>query len=160
MDIVLKGKKGKNKITPAPQIARTYWLTKKGKEAALMAATAYLKKGNYKEAIRYFDKCKTNDNMVKASILAGKAACYSELKDLEKAADLFLAAAKKGDNEFTAGNYKKAGIHYEMAKKYGKAVKAYTLLKEKYAGSGIQEISDIDRYIYKAKALNGDLIKN
>jgi len=33
-------------------------------------------------------------------------------------------------------------------------------LKEKYAGSGIQEISDIDRYIYKAKALNGDLIKN
>ncbi len=81
-----------------------------------MAATAYLKKGNYKEAIRYFDKCKTNDNMVKASILAGKAACYSELKDLEKAADLFLAAAKKGDNEFTAGNYKKAGIHYEMAK--------------------------------------------
>jgi len=27
--------------------------------------------------------------MVKASILAGKAACYSELKDLEKAADLF-----------------------------------------------------------------------
>ena len=157
MDVVLKGKR---KVTSAPEIARSYWLTSKGKEAALMAATAYLKQGKYKKAIDFFDKCKSNDNTVKASILAGKASCYSELKDLSKAGSLYLQAAKIGDNEFTAMYYKKAGIHFEMSKEYGKAVKAYTALKTEYAGTGIQEISDIDRYIYKAKALNGDLEKD
>jgi tetratricopeptide (TPR) repeat protein len=157
MDVVLKGK---SKVTSAPEIARSYWLTAKGKEAALMAATAYLKQGKYQEAIDFFDKCKSRDNTLRASILAGKASCYSELKEYKKAGSLYLQAAKIGDNEFTAMFYKKAGIHFEMSKEYGKAVKAYTALKTKYAGTGIQEISDIDRYIYKAKALNGDLEKN
>ena len=154
MDFVLKGGKG---LVSAPKIASSYWLTQKGKEAALMAATAYLKTGDYKNALKYFGKCKSKDETTAASILAGKAHCYSEMKETKKAAEYYLKAAEKGDNEFTAPYYKTAGIHFEMAGEYSKAIKAYTSLKEKYPNSRMQEVSDIDRYIYKAKALNGDL---
>ncbi len=161
MDFVLNGnKKGKLKLESAPSIAKSYWLTKKGEEAALMAATAYLKVGKYEDAISFFNRCNNSDETLKASILSGKAVCYSEMKEYEKAADLFYKAAEKGGNEFTASFYYKAGLHYEKAENYSKAIKSYTQLKEKYSNSGVQEAADIDKHIYRAKSLAGDMDKS
>lgn len=151
--VVLKGIKGKKMMT-APEIADSYFLTDKGKEAAMMAGIAYMKEGNFEKAIPYLDKAKPEDQFLSAAILNAKASCYAELGKLEKAAEIFVEAGKKSKSDFSAQFWKSAGIHYEQAEIYGDALECFEKIKYEYSES--PEAEDIDKYIYKVKALQGD----
>lgn len=152
-NVVLKGIKGKKMMT-APEIADTYFLTEKGKEAAMMAGIAYMQTGKFDKAIPYLDKANPKDQFLGAAVLSAKAACYAELGKLEKAADLYAEAGSKSKSDYAAQYWKSAGIHYEQAESYGDALKCYNKIKNEYSASA--EASDIDKYIYKVKALQGD----
>jgi tetratricopeptide (TPR) repeat protein len=152
-NVVLKGIKGKKMMT-APEIADSYFLTDKGKEAAMMAGLAYLQTGKFEQAISYLDKANPKDQFLGAAVLSAKASCYAELGKLEKAADLYAEAGSKSTSDFSAQYWKSAGMHYEQAESYGKALSCYEKIKNEYSTS--EEATDIDKYIYKVKALQGD----
>jgi len=152
-NVVLKGIKGKKMMT-APEIADSYFLTDKGKEAAMMAGIAYMQTGKFDKAITYLDKANPNDQFLSAGVLGAKAACYAELGKLEKAADIYAEAGSKSESDFSAQYWKNAGMHYEMAESYGKALECYEKIKNEFSASS--EASDIDKLIYKVKALQGD----
>jgi tetratricopeptide (TPR) repeat protein len=152
-DVVLKGIKGKKMMT-APEIADAYFLTSKGKEAAMMAGIAYMQTGKFEKAIPYLDKADPKDQFLSAALLNAKASCYAELGKMEKAADYYAEAGAKSKSDFSAQYWRSAGIHYEMAESYGKALECYEKIKNEYSAS--PEASDIDKFIYKVKALQGD----
>lgn len=152
--VILNGIKGK-KMATAPQIADSYFLTKKGKEAALMSGIAYLHTAKYEKAIKYFDKTDAHDLALAPAIQAAKGSCYAELGKPEKAAKLYEKAAEMGDNEFTSQFYKKAGIQYDIAKDYKSAIRCFEKLKSKFGKTA--EGTDIEKYIYRLKGYLGEL---
>lgn len=156
LDVVLKGDKA-NKIMSAVEIANKYGMTTKGKEASLMAGLAYLKKGEFQKALDYLNNFNGGDAILGPSTIAAKAACYSGLGELSKAADLYEKAAKLGDNEYTSTYYQKAAIHYELTKDYSSALSCYETLESKY--SSTREGQEAEKYIYRLKGLMGELNK-
>jgi tetratricopeptide (TPR) repeat protein len=156
LDVVLKGDKA-NKIMSAVEIADKYSMTAKGKEASLMAGLSYLKKGEFKKALDYLDNFNGGDAILGPSAIAAKAACYSGLGELSKAADLYEKAAKLGENEYTSAYYQKAAVHYELTKDYSSALSCYETLESKY--SATREGQEAEKYIYRLKGLMGELNK-
>lgn len=156
LDVVLKGDKA-NKIMSAVEIADKYGMTSKGKEASLMAGLSYLKKGEYRKALDYLDNFNGGDVILGPSTIAAKAACYSGLGELSKAADLYEKAAKLGENEYTSVYYQKAAVHYELTKDYSSALSCYETLESKY--SATREGQEAEKYIYRLKGLMGELNK-
>ena len=152
-EVVLKGIKGKKMMT-APEIADSYFLTNKGKEAAMMTGIAYMQTGKFEKAISYLDKANPKDQFLSGALLSAKASCYAELGKIEKAASIYEEAGEKSSSDFSAQYWKNAGIHYEQAESYGKALECYEKIKSEYSAS--PEASDIDKLIYKMKALKGD----
>ena len=153
MDVVLKGSKTL-KITGAPEIADDYFGTPKGREAAMMAGIAYVKTKKFEKALEYLKKAEAKDKFVGPALVALQASCESELGNYSKAAGLYEKAASLADVEFAANYLRKAGIHYEKEKDYSSALKCYETISKKYNTS--PEGSDIDKYIYKCKALMGE----
>ncbi|MBM3398943.1 MAG: tetratricopeptide repeat protein [Bacteroidetes bacterium] len=151
--VVLKGIKGKKMMT-APEIADSYFLTDKSNEAAMMAGLAYMQTGKFEKAISYLEQAEPKDQFLSAGILSARAHCYSELGKPDKAADLYAEAGSKSSSEFSAQYWKNAGIHYEKAESYSKALDCYEKIKNEYSSAA--EASDIDKYISKVKALQGD----
>ncbi len=153
-NIVVNGIKGK-KIATAPNIADSYGFTKKGKEAALMAGLSFMHTGKFEKAIKYLDKSDANDLLLAPAIISAKAACYAELGKPDKAAKQYEKAAELGNNDYTSQFLKKAGIQYELAKDYKSAIRCWEKLRQSFGKS--PEASDIEKYIYRAKGLLGEL---
>jgi tetratricopeptide (TPR) repeat protein len=153
MELVLNGDKSR-RIVSAKSIADDYGSTSKGKEAALMVSIAYMRTKKYEEALNYIGKTEANDDILSAAILNMKAVCYSNLGETEKAASQFAKAGDVAENEFAAEYYKRAGIHYETAENYEKALNYYQLIADKYPTTGVG--SDINKYVYKMKAKLGE----
>ncbi len=155
-DIVLKGDK-KKRIVSAVEIADNYSYTDKGKEAALIVGLSYMHKNEFKKALDYLNNFNAaGDAFLEPAIMGAKATCYSGLGETSKAAGLFEDAAELGDNDFTSSMYyKKAAIHFEMAKEYSSALECYQILESKY--NATQDGSDAEKFIYRLKGLLGDL---
>lgn len=156
LEVVLKGDKA-NKIISAVELSKKYSGTQKGREASLMAGLSYLKKGEYKKALDYLNNFSGADAILAPSTIAAKAACYSGLGDLSKAAGLYEKAAKLGDNEYTSSYYQKAAVHYEMSKDFVSALTCYETLESKFGAT--REGTEAEKYIYRLKGLMGDLNK-
>lgn len=54
-----------------------------------MAGLSFLKKGEYQKALDHLDHFSGGDAILGPSTIAAKAACYSGLGKLDKAADLY-----------------------------------------------------------------------
>ena len=79
-----------------------------------------------------------------------RADCHSELKDYEKAANLYLEAADANDNEFTAPMYlMKAGLCAEELKDFTMATECYEKIRDNYSSFASQKA--IEKYIARAK---------
>jgi len=124
------------------------------KNDSMEISIAYMRTKKYEEALDYLDKTEANDKILAGSILNMKAVCYSNLGETEKAASYFAKAGDIAENEFSAEYYKRAGIHYETAENYEKALKYYQIIADKYPTSGVG--TDINKYVYKMKAKLGD----
>ena len=84
------------------------------------------------------------------SVLAALGNCYAQVGNEAQAATTLVKAAQKADNNLLSPAYLiQAGQIYEKLGKKSDALKAYTLIKDKYYGS--MQAMDIDKYIERVK---------
>ena len=114
-------------------IVNDYGSTKTGKLAAYYAGIAYMKQGNYNNAIEYLKKYTTNDQVLAPLALGAIGDCHMELGDMNNAASYYGKAAAKNPNDFTSPIFlMKEGNTYEIMGNYGKALETYKKLKKDF----------------------------
>lgn len=127
-----------------------YGSTKAGNLAKYYAGIAFLRQGNYQEAINYLKKFSGKDNIIAPLAIGAMADAYAEMNDLTKAGELYLKAAGKSDNEFTKPMMLfKAGRTFELSNNFKKAAEVYEKIKVEFPNS--TEGRTIDKYIERAK---------
>lgn len=146
--------KGDGKYPSAVDVADEYGNTKAGNLAKFYAGRAYMSKKDFKSALEYLEDVSFDDEIMAAMILGLQGDCHSELGETEKAADIYYKAGTKRENLFTSPILlMKAGQHYEVAKNYEAAVKAYKLIRDKYKES--QQAQFSNKFIARAMAKMG-----
>ncbi|MFN3562385.1 MAG: tetratricopeptide repeat protein [Chloroherpetonaceae bacterium] len=118
------------------EIAKVYSGTPSGEQAKLYLANAYFQLRNYDEAQKTFESISSASPLVKASALAGEAACYEQKKEYKKAAQLFRRAAEIVGNDAIVPIYlENAGRNFELAGEKSDALAVYEKLKKEYPQS-------------------------
>ena len=108
--------------------------------------------GDNNKAMELLKSFSTKDNMVSPAIIGLIGDCYVNVGNAKEGVSYFEKAASKANSNILSPIYlKKAGIAYESLGQGKDAVKAYTLIKDKYFES--REASDIDKYIDRAAAI-------
>ena len=147
--------KGNGNLAPGFEIiANEYSSTPSGNLAKFYAGVCCLQLKQYNEALEYFKKFKSNDEIFAARALANMGNCYVELGELENAAKYFEQAAHKKENDMAPRYIMKATAVYEKLGQYDKAIKLYEEIKTKYPAS--MEASSADKYIERAKLLTSN----
>ncbi len=117
-------------------IADEYGFTKPGNLANYYAGISFLRKGEFNQAIDYLGDFSSDDYIVGPMALGAMGDAYLELGDHDKAANYYLEAADKMDNDFTSPMFLfKAGQVYEIMGDYDAAVSVYTRIKDDYPRS-------------------------
>lgn len=133
------------------KVADQFSGTKAANLANAYAGLCYAHLNQPKEAIKYLDKFSAGDQMVAPSIIAAMANCYAKEGNTDKAASLFMKAAKEADNSALSPIFlMEAADIYMSQKKFDKALDAYNTIKDKYFDS--YQAQEIDKYIELAKA--------
>ncbi len=150
-----KALKGDSLGTPGLiQLANDYSSTKAGNLANLYAGLSYAKLEKWEEAVKYLDKFDTaNDLIISPLSVMAMGDAYANVKQYDKAVDLFKKAAKMADsatkdgvnNSVSPMALQKAGIILIDQKKNDEALALFKQIKEKYLQSPSQ--SDVDKYI-------------
>lgn len=136
------------------EIADKYSMTKTGNLAHYYAGICYRQLGEYQNAINYLKKFDAGDVLVTPVAYGAIGDCYVELNQLKEGAKYYEKAAGFSEDEFTAPIFlKKAGMVYEELKENEKALKLYTIIKEKYPKS--QEAREIEKDIARNNTILG-----
>jgi len=134
-------------------IVDNYNNTKAGNLAKYMSGIAYLKIGDYENAIQYLSDFSSDDEMLGSLALGNIGDAFSEINQPKDALKYYVDAANFKDNNFTAPLYLfKAGNVAMELKEYGKALEYFTTIKENYSKS--EEAKGIDVYIQRAQIAN------
>lgn len=134
-------------------IVDNYNNTKAGNIAKYMSGIAYLKTGDYENAIQYLSDFSSDDEMLGALALGNIGDAFLEINQPKDALKYYLDAAKAKDNNFTSPLYLfRAGNVAMELKEFGKAEEYYTKIKEDYSKS--DEAKNIDVYIQRAQIAN------
>ncbi len=134
-------------------IADNYSSTKAGNLAKYMSGIAYLKTGDYENAIKYLSDFSSDDDMLGALALGNIGDAFVEINQNEDALQYYLDAASIKDNNFTSPLYLfKAGIIAMELKEYSKAEGYFEKIKDNYSKS--EEAKNINIYIQRAKFAN------
>lgn len=137
------------------EISDNYSGTKAGNLANYYLGIAFLRTGQFEQAVIALNDFESDDEMVGTIALGAKGDAYMELGDLNKAVNNYEKAADRRENEFTTPLYlKKAAQTYELLGEYENAVENYKSIKEDYNKSA--EATDIDKYIARAEAFVQD----
>lgn len=116
------------------------------------AGICYAHLGKYEEAIKAFERFDGDDQMVSPAMKGAMGNCYASLRQLDKAADMLLKAAKEADNNTLSPIYlQQAGEILVKQGKYDQAIEAYTTIKDKYFRS--YQAMQIDKFIEEAKLM-------
>ena len=135
-------------------ISDEYSGTKAGNLAKFYTGVAYLKNGQFQQAIDKLEDFSSDD-----LILQGRAYCLigdanMELNKPKEAAEMYMKAASYKSNEYFSPQYlMKAGMAYEAAKNYSEAANAYDQIVTKYAAA--TEVNDAKKYKARAEELAG-----
>lgn len=141
---------GNENFSGMEEVADEYAGTSGGDIANYSLGIAAMEKGEFDNAISYFDECDFEDIVMGSMVIGLKGDCYVELDDYESAVDMFEEAAQREQNEFTSPMYlKKAGLTYEALGNMDKALEAYQKIKDNWENS--EEAIDIDKYIARAQ---------
>ncbi|MEQ8624582.1 MAG: tetratricopeptide repeat protein [Vicingaceae bacterium] len=133
------------------EISDNYSGTKAGNLANYYLGIAFLRTGQFEQAIDALNDFDGEDEVVGTIATGAKGDAYMELGDLNKAVDNYEKAASRKENDFTTPLYlKKAAQTYELLGEYENAVEHYKSIKEDYRKSS--EASDIDKYIARAES--------
>ena len=120
-----------------------------GKGIYFYAGTCELNLGNYKEALKYFKKYKSDDPIIQARAYACIADSYAFLNENKDALKYYLKAGNLNENPFSASYLLKAGITYEELGNNSKAIEIYQQIKDTYPNT--MEGYEIDKYISRIK---------
>lgn len=124
--------------------------TKTADLAKAYAGISYSRLGDNDKALNHLNKFKGGDKMITPAISGAVGDVYMNMDKADKAADQFLKAAKKADNDLLSPVYhKKAGLAYLHAQKFDKAIETFTAIKKTYPNS--PEGQEADKYIEQAK---------
>ncbi|MGL4519681.1 MAG: tetratricopeptide repeat protein [Phocaeicola sp.] len=131
------------------QVANEFGGTQSGNLANAYVGVCYAQLGQYEEAVKYLDKFSATDLLVSPAMLGTMGNCYAQLGQYDKAAGTLMKAADKADSQALSPIYLiQAGQLFEKINKTSEAIKAYTLIKEKYFNS--YQSMDIEKYIERA----------
>jgi tetratricopeptide (TPR) repeat protein len=123
-----------------------YGGTHSGDLAKFFLANCYYSMGNYDEALKYFDDFGGNYSPLRASAVAGVAACYEAKGDNKKAAEYFeRAASKSGDPQSSPEYLRNAARDYALSGKKERAIELLKKLKKEYPAS--MYVRDADRML-------------
>ena len=139
------------------KVADKYSGTDAGNLAALSAGESLYDQGKYKEAAKYLEDVDIDEPVLAANavILAGD--CYVNLKNYDKALDLYAKALRKADkNPQIAPRIllKEANV-YDEQKKYDKALECYKQIKDDYPEFALGNGVSVDAYIAREEARLG-----
>ncbi len=128
-----------------------YSFTKSAKLAKYYTGVCYLELGDFEAAIDYLSDFRTSDMMTGAAAMSALGDAYSELREYEKAASIYLRAAKQYENSFTSPILlKKAGIVFEEIGTLNSALEVYQRISRQYPESN--EGREISKYIGRVEA--------
>ena len=128
-----------------------YGATKAANLAHYYAGIAYLRMGDYAQAIEYLDQFNSDDKMLAPVAKGAIGDAFLELGQPEEALEYYLKATKVNDNQFTNPIYLMRAAHVcEMLENYEEAIKHYERVQKEYPDS--REANDIKKYIARAQA--------
>ena len=131
-------------------IADNYSNTKAGNLAKYMSGIAYLKTGDYENAIKYLSDFSSDDEMLSAIALGNIGNAFVEINQPEDGYEYYVKAANARDNNFTTPYYlMKAGNIAMELERYNDAEKHFTRIKEEYTKS--EEAKSINIFIQRAQ---------
>jgi tetratricopeptide (TPR) repeat protein len=131
-----------------------YGMTKTANLANYYTGVIYLRLGDYEQAIDYLSSFSSGDQVISSMATGAIGDAYMELEETGRAAGYYIDAAETNNNEFSSPLfYMKAGMAYEIAGDYDRALDTYKLIKNEYPTS--TEAREIDKYIARASGLSG-----
>ncbi len=142
-NLALKGGEGKLGFVG---IAEEYEGTDAGNLANYYAGISYLNTGDYKNAIAYLEKFKSEDAVLKPLAIGAIGDALSETNKVDDAIAHYKKAAEASENDFTTPRFMfKAAQLLVASGKKAEANALFVTIKEKYETS--KEGMNIDAYI-------------
>lgn len=134
------------KIKGLKEIADEFNGTESGENAKIFLANSYYNLGKIDEALKYYEDYDGVNNLFQATAFAGAASCYEIKGNKNKAADLFLKAAKVANSEVFTPEYllNAVRLYSEIGKK-DVAKKLLDQIMKEYSNSA--QARDYERYI-------------
>jgi tetratricopeptide (TPR) repeat protein len=132
-------------------IVDEYGGTKSAEQAKYYLGVAYLKKGQFEDAIDMLSDYKAKDTYTKCVAIGATGDAHSELGNMEEALELYSKAAECNENELTTPIYlNKAGLTALGIGKKDQAITYFERIKNEYGESA--EAREADKYLSMAKA--------
>ena len=117
-------------------IIDNYGLTEAANLSKYYAGVAYLKQGNYEEAIEYLNDFSASDALVQGRAYSLIGDAYMQLGNYEDAASHYLKAADYKPNKFFSPQYlTKAALAYEQMGDNKRAADTYGRIIEEFPGA-------------------------
>lgn len=114
-------------------IVENYGSSHAGDIARFYLGNAYFHTGRYDEALKAFEDCGSDEELIAVSRLASIASCYEVKKDHKEAAEYFEKAATKFSKDMNAAeNLNHAARNYGQAGEKEKAIELYKRIKKNY----------------------------
>ena len=153
-DSLDKALKGDGNYPGFLDIAKDYPLSKAANLAHFYAGAAYMKKGDFKNAITELKQFSANDLLVQARAYCLIGDANMELKNLDEAVTYYKKASNYKPNEqFTPGYLMKLALAYELQKKNEEAIKTYDEIITKYDKSS--ELVNAKKYKARLETMAG-----
>ncbi|MBR9860435.1 tetratricopeptide repeat protein [bacterium] len=132
-------------------VADEYGGTKAGNLASYYTGSILLRQGQFEDAITYLKDCSFDDQIHAASRITLLGDCYSELGDYKKAADHYMDAANKRENDITGPvALRKAAFAYAAAGEYEDAIDALKEMQTTYPDA--EEVRTAEKLIGQYEA--------
>ena len=148
LDAVINGSNG---ASGALDVAEEYSGTKAGNLANFYAGVAFLKKGEYDQAIESLKKFKSSDLLIQARAYSLVGDAYMEKNELANAIEFYQKAVDYKQNESYTPRYMlKLALAQELNNQLAEAVKTYETLEKEFPKS--TEVTNAKKNKAKVKA--------
>lgn len=128
------------------EIASDYSGTSAANLAQYYLGISYLKQGDYQKAIDHLKEFSSDDVFLGSIAIGAQGDANLELKNTQKAAQLYVQAANRQRNNFTTPIYlMKAAQAFEALKQYDKAIEMYKDIQHNYQNTA--QGRDVEKYI-------------
>jgi tetratricopeptide (TPR) repeat protein len=141
----IEGQQG-TEVKGLKYIVDEYGNTENGENAKIYLANSYSMLGKFDEAFNYYEDYGGDNEIFKATALAGKAGIHASRNEFENAAELYNNAARVSQENVLNPDYMlKAGINYMKAGKNEEAKELFEKIKKDHNTSTAYR--EVERYL-------------